>query len=200
MKVTRIPVSKVLANVESVLLNMTDNPDFPTPNPTLSIVKTQKDELALAVSTAIDGSKAEKAIVPEKLRKLILTMRTLQAYVESIANSNANIGRGEQVVLGAGMAVKVFTPRQKRVFNLKNNTLKGSITAFCPRTKKDILFEFEHTLTPDDETSYISSGQFPSAKRIISDLQSCSKCYVRWASITSKGRGDWSAPKSITVT
>ncbi len=191
-------VATVIATVESIVLKMTTNTNFTTPTPTLTTVTGLKDDLKAAAADAANGSKAAKALVKVKLRSLKLSMKTLRAYVETIANANALTA--EQVALSSGMGVKAVTPRQKRIFTVLNTDILGAVKVFCPRKKGDVAFEFEYTTTPADERSYVSTGPKASATRTVPDLESVKEYWFRWAAITKTGRGSWSDPISITVT
>ena len=196
--ITRIPVTSVPSKVESVLVKMKNNPKFINPKPPLAQVETENEDLIQAIAKAKDGSKTDKAKVPEKLYKLKLSISTLMGYVETTANSNAAIA--SSVIASSGMDEKRFTPRKKKIFEVKNTDSSGNIKVWCPRTKKDIVFGFEYTQTPDDESFFVPAEFSPAASRIITDLIAGKRCYIRWASITSTGQTDWSDVISIMVT
>ena len=197
LKITRISVSAVIAKVESVLVKMKNNPNFINPNPPLATIDKENGELISALAKAKDGSKADKALVWVKLRKIRLSMNTLKSYVESTANNNAVTA--SEVIVSSGMDEKTFTPRKKRIFEVKNTNTSGTVKIWCPRTKKDFVFGFEYSLTPDIESSFVPVGFSPSASRTISKLISCKRYYFRWATITSAGTSDWSDVISIIV-
>jgi len=190
LKLRRKSVAVVLSMVESVIKKMTDNPNFVSIEPPLSQIEEEKEELKNAFAIARDGSKAQKATVKVKLRKLMLSMTTLKSYVQTIAN--ADVENGEEVALSSGMYLKGFTPRPKRKFSVKNTNLSGTVKVICPRTKGDIMFQCQYTTTPDNEASYIETDITPAATRTISGLVRGKRYYFRWASITSTGRSAWS--------
>lgn len=196
-KISRISVSAVTLKVNSVLVKMKNNPNFINPKPPLATIEAENEELISALAKAKDGSKADKAVVFEKLYKIKLSISTLLGYIESTANSNAETA--SSVIISSGMDEKTFTPRKKKIFEVKNTDVSGTIKVWCPRTKKDLVFGFEYTQTPDDESSFVSAGFKPAASRIITDLVSGKRYYIRWASINSTGQTDWSDWKSIIV-
>ena len=100
-------VLKFIAGVDSVIEKMTGNTSFTTPNPSLADITMQKDALVTAAADAKDGSKEQKADVKVKARALRLAMRTLGAYVETVAKENPLTA--EKVALCSGMGVKRFT-------------------------------------------------------------------------------------------
>jgi hypothetical protein len=197
LKLRKLSVATMLKNVESILEKMTDNDNFVTPNPPLATIETQKEELRTANATATGGSRADRAMVKGKRRALYLSLKTLAYYVEALANTTASTA--ENVVKSSGMDLKKFTPRPKRVFTVVNTKESGVIKTWCPRAKKDVMFDFEYTRTPADIASYIPTGPLPAATRIIPKLISGQKYYFRWSAFTKDGRKDWSDFMGIVV-
>ena len=196
-KLTRIPMAEVITTVDSILLKMTANPKFPDPEPSLPVIRRQRLQLINIVAKAKDGATADKAAVKVKLRRLLLSMTTLKAYVQTIANADA--ATAEQVVESSGLTVQRFTPRQKRTFGVTNTTARGTVKAVCPRTKKDVMFLFSYTTTPENEASYVKTEPSPAATAIISGLKSRERYYFRWATITAKGQTAWSQVMDTVV-
>ena len=197
LKLGRLSVANVVRTVESVVEKMTTNTHFTTPNPTLATITTQKDELRDAAAAALNGSTAQKALVKVKLRTLLLSMDTLRAYVQTVANSNAETA--EEVALSSGMSVKRVTPRKKRVFTAVNTNLPGQVKVFTGRVNGATMYEFEFTATPGDDKSWESAGVNTSATRIVSYLTSVTEYSFRWCSISKDGRSAWSNVITLVV-
>ena len=193
----RQSVPKLIEGVGSVIEKMTDNDNFVLPNPPLATVITQKKALEDAVALAKDGNKADKADVKVKKRALKLTMRTLGYYVQTTANSNVDTAHA--VVISSGMSVQRFNPRKKRVFTAKNTLVSGVVKVFTGLVDKGIMFDFEYTQTPNDESSYVSAGLKKRASRTIPGLESGKTYYFRWRVYFSKSQSDWSEPISLVV-
>jgi len=190
-------VLKFIGGVESVIEKMTGNTNFVTPLPSLADITLLKDALATAAADAKDGSKEQKADVKVKARALRLAMRTLGAYVETIANENPLTA--SKVALSSGMGVKRFTPRKKPLFQATNSAVSGIVKVFTGRVAKGVIYDFEYTLTPDDVTTYVSAGLQPSATRTIAELESGKTYWFRWQVYFIKGASDWSDPISLVV-
>ena len=67
------------------------------------------------------------------------------------------------------------------------------------RVAKGIMYDFEYTQTPDDESTYVSAGIAPSATRTIEDLVSGKTYWFRWQVYLMDGTSDWSDPISLMV-
>ncbi len=197
LKLAGLPAATVISMVESILLKMTGNTNFTTPNPPLATITTEKDELVDAVADAQNGSRAAKAVVKVKLRTLMLSMATLRAYVQTVANTNAETA--EEVALSSGMDVKRINPRARRQFTVVNTALPGQLKTYTGRVKNASSYDFEYKKTNSADEEYVSAGVLPSATRIISDLTSGVEYQVRWCSISKDGRSAWSSPINIIV-
>ncbi len=184
------PVAVVLSMVDSVLKKMENNPNFTNPEPPLSVINQEREDLKNTLAIATDGTKAQKAAVKVKLRQLKLSMTTLKSYVQTTANADAE--NGERIALSSGMSLKGFTPRPKRTFSVTNTPQSGTVKAICPRTKKDIMFQFQYSRTPEIESSFVSTDPLMAATHIISGLIKGQTYFFRWATITTKGKGKWS--------
>ena len=75
---SNLSVSKLVDAVESILGKMTGNISFPLPTPDLATVEKAKNNLRDAVAKAKKGSVADKALVPEMRRTLMLLMFPLR--------------------------------------------------------------------------------------------------------------------------
>ena len=198
LKFSSLNTAKLIEAVNSVLLKMTSNSNFPTPDPPLATITTQVTVLEKAAANAKNGTKAAKAQVPVERRALMLMMKTLKAYVETIANGDAVTA--EQVALTSGMSVKKVTAPPKRKFSVKNLAISGMVKLTCPRNKGDKMFDYCYTITPDDLTSYINIGPLTKVTRTVDGLGVGKKYYFRYRYFTKEGASDWSDAINIIIT
>ncbi len=197
LKLSRLSVANVVETVESILSKMAGNANFTTPNPSLASIGLEKDDLKATAAAAQNGSRAAKALVKVKLRILLLSMSTLRAYVQTVANTDASTA--EQVALSSGMGVKRITPRGKRIFTVRNTTIPGQVKMFTGRVKHATAYDFEYKKATDTDAGYVSAGILPSATRTVSGLISTTPYSFRWCSISKTGRSAWSNIITIVV-
>lgn len=195
LKLNGLAAAKVIKIVNAIVTKMTGNVNFTTPNPTLPSITTQVGVVSTALSNATN--KPTRAVLAVQLRLLMLMMTTLRAYVQTVANVNAETA--EAVVLSSGMDVKKITPRQKRIFNVVNTLISGTVKAGCPKVKGGRAYAFQYTSTPEDPKSMISAGILPAAECTVEDLVSGTEYTFYYASITKTGQSDWSDGISIVV-
>ena len=198
LKASRLSIAKLVEYVESILLKMKGNLNFPTPAPDLITIGKATDALKDAASDAAQGSKAAKALVIVKRRELMLLLEPLRAYVQSTANDDAPTA--EQVAISSGMFVKKMNPIPVRTFKVVNTTTSGTVKITCPKNKGDITFDYQYTTTPDDVKSFVSIGALPKVTRLISKLTVGVKYSFRYSAINKDGQSDWSNLIVITVT
>src|SRR3569833_4432082 len=102
---SRLSDSEFRTFAKSVLLKMTDNDNFPTPQPTLVVVGGDIADFDTALGNAKDGSKQQTSIKNDKRAALDATLKQLAAYVELVANDD------ETILLSSGFElVKEPTP------------------------------------------------------------------------------------------
>ena len=198
LKMSRLSVANIIAAVESILVKMEGNTNFTTPNPDLILISKQKDDLKNTAASADKGNKADKALVPVKKRTLILSMSLLRAYVQDVANSNAETAVA--VATSSGMQVTEMKPRKPRIFSVKNLIQEGAVKVICPREKGDVTFEFAYTPTPLVVASYINIGALPKSTRTIMALSVGIKYSFTYRVTTKDGTSDWSDVITMIVT
>ncbi len=86
---------------KSIVIAMTGNANFTTPNPSLAAVTTGANNLDSAITAAADGGKSKTLAMNTKETALNDLLTQLGAYVENIANGN------ETIIRSAGMDARV---------------------------------------------------------------------------------------------
>jgi hypothetical protein len=80
--------AKLITDSRGIVADMTDNPHYPTPTPTLAVVTTAINDFETAVTNAEDGGKTLTAIKREKRAALEQLMRQLASYVQVACNGD----------------------------------------------------------------------------------------------------------------
>jgi fibronectin type III domain protein len=86
---------------KSIVIDMTGNSNFTTPNPSLAAVTTGANNLDSAITAAADGGKSKTLAQNTKETALDNLLTQLGAYVENIANGD------ETIIRSAGMDARV---------------------------------------------------------------------------------------------
>jgi hypothetical protein len=87
----RQPDATLFVSVNTILLSMTGNADYPAPSPSLPVVQTALDEFNSAVTDAADGGKSLTARKNSKRKALVLLVRALACYVQAACNGDYTI-------------------------------------------------------------------------------------------------------------
>ncbi len=147
----RLDTKDTLGKIEmgkTVLLKMTGNSNFPTPNPDLPAFKTVVGACEAALTAAINGSKQQKAELVEAEALLEANLVQLAAYVDNIANGS------ETLILGAGFETEkaqtqATVPAQPLLRKVVNTGIPLALKLFWARVKFATTYQVEQN---DSET------------------------------------------------
>src|SRR5690606_3592997 len=103
--------TKLDTEAENVYTKLTDNADFPSPMPELTVLETHLSEYREALAEAALGDREKVILKNRKRGQLEHTLRSLALYVEHAADGD------EALILTAG-------------FSLRKTTQGGSDTPF----------------------------------------------------------------------
>jgi hypothetical protein len=79
---------RLIGDVQGAINGLTDNPNFPTPAPTLKTVTTALTAFIDAVAAAVNGGRVETAAKKARRAELVSLMRQLAAYVTLTADGD----------------------------------------------------------------------------------------------------------------
>jgi len=85
---SKIPVTQLIANTRHYVTSMTGNTHFPTPSPDLASVTTQVNLLETDYNISLTRVKGSVSKMRAEQKKLIIQLKALAAYVESVANAD----------------------------------------------------------------------------------------------------------------
>src|SRR5258708_19538283 len=88
MGLSRLPIEKKIGKTRFIVTSMTGNVNFTTPSPTLVTITNNVNALENATIAAKGGGKDETANKYAKEAILDLSLSSLAAYVEAIANAS----------------------------------------------------------------------------------------------------------------
>jgi hypothetical protein len=193
----RLNPSDKVSLARHVILNMTDNPNFLNPVPSIPSVIAAANALH-TTQAALDGSKLKTALRNTAEEALDKKMRQLQAYVISVADGDKGI------ILSSGMDLadertKMALPGSPTSITLKLGMFEGSIDIRWKGFKRSRLYRVEMSTSPMQEDSWELAGTTTKQKITISKLKSGEVYFFRIICTTSAGDGPPSERHAIKV-
>jgi hypothetical protein len=159
--------SDFLTFAKSVLVSMTDNANFPTPQPTLIVVGTAITDYETALANAADGGKTETAIKNQQRAALDATLKQLASYVELVA------GDDEAKLLSSGFELtKNPTPAgplgAAQNFRVEAGD-KGQLKLVCEANRLARVYKMGHKQVGDTAWTEVDST---SSRLLLTGLES----------------------------
>lgn len=195
LKLQKLNVPGKVEKAKFIVLSMTGNAYFPGPNPVLSVITTDANNLETASAAAEGGGKTLTADMHSKEDTLVRDLTTLGAYVESIANTPANLSNAVAVITSAGMDVKQTHSHGPTQFHAELTGVAGEVklrTAFV----QGIIYHWQQST---DNANWTEIGVSRKGSFIRDELTSETKYYFRVAIEDNSGMGPWSDSVSILV-
>ena len=184
--------------VRDIISKMTDNDNFPTPNPTLIDLTKKSDALAKAEMAARDGGMTLKKDMYLKRADLELNMKLLSTYVYSTSLGDVSI----MMTSGIPLTSDETTPPLHRDFWLKAGPRPGEVEAFCKvmtKAKAYIWMYYVGATETTLEKDWIFGSGTTRTRITITDLDSQTKVWIRVCGITKDGLTPWLTAEHIIV-
>jgi hypothetical protein len=191
-----LSVLEKVARARLFVIRITGNSYFPSPNPAMAAVSTAANNLEAAALLAKDGGRAARANMRAKEAILDSLLKTLGAYVESIAN--ADLSNAQTIVLSAGMDFHRYGRRSKDELEVRTTGKPGELR-ITHRAVKNCTYEFQMTLDPSNEASYKRIYAGTRGTFVVRGLTSGTCPSFRGCVITADGVGPWTDVKSAYV-
>jgi len=201
LELARKSVEQLLNYSNNVVTSVNTNPFFATPHPSLADISTAISELTTAAAAAIAGSQVETTERNVKRLTLENLLTEFGHYVEDVANEPGNAVPEDlpiQIIESAGMKVKRATIRQKQIFAVVAGRLDGSLVATAETVKRG-FHEWQYTITPLNESSWIIATPTTRAKIILSGLTRGQLVYVRHRAVLKSGPENWAVANAVIV-
>jgi hypothetical protein len=188
-------VPALITYAQGIVKAMTGNPSFPSPNPALAAVNDAVNELQAAETAALARTKGAVATRNEKRTVLIRLLEQLKAYVQTVADANAD--SGASIVQGAGMGMRKTTVRGAHVFGAKAGPVSGSAKVVAATAARRASYEWEYSV--DGGKTWVTAPTTLQAKTMVTGLTPGATVQFRYRPVTKSGEGDWSQPTSLIV-
>lgn len=187
---------EIVALGRRVAASLTNNPDFPNPQPPLATLTAAIDDLETAVGD-LDRSKQETAtkvsIKDDKQAAAVALLRQSAAFVEAVGGDN------ESLILSAGMEVRsAASPSQPPAapgdLSTSEGDHEGEVDLHWNKIKGAKSYEIQRSPDPPTATSWQHAAVSAKSSATISGLTSGTRYWFRVAAITSAGQSGWSDP------
>ena len=189
LRLSRLSIPKKIAKARFIVISMAGNVNFVTPNPTLATITTNTNALETASIAAAGGGVDETANMRAKEVILDLSLDSLGAYVEGLANANPI--NAEAIILSAGMDVKGHPIHVAREFHVEGTGNPGEVR-LATKHARYATFIFQMTTDPNNANSWIVIAQSTRAKFLKTGLLSGTRYHFRTAVVDKHGQGPWS--------
>ena len=177
---------------KTIVLKMTGNDNFPSPDPDLLTISSKAVACSNAYDAALNGSKQQKSELTQAETKLIAILDRVASYVDNIAAGN------ETIILSAGLQTQVDStpaavPDAPLLSKLVNNNVPLSLKASWNKVEfaKAYLIEQNNTETLEEDKWQLVAVQ-TQRTIIVAGLTSGSKYAFRVKALGIKGFGMYS--------
>jgi hypothetical protein len=196
LKLPKYEVPLYVSRARHIVQSMTGNSWFPSPRPTLPTVQLAIEALAEAEAATQGGGKEQTSTRDRKHIELRTLLEQLLAYVQSIADANAE--HAPSIIEGAGMYVKKFPPGGRRGLRLKDGRVSGEVDASTDQAGDRAGYEW--ALSLDECVTWMPLPVTTKTRTTITGLPLGARVWVRYRASVKSVAGDWSEPVSIIVT
>jgi hypothetical protein len=173
-----------------IVAAMTDNPAFPSPDPSLAIVTAAIDGLDNAQVARLAGTRGTVAARNQKRQALDEVLAQLKAYVQTVADADSETA--VSVIESAGMRVARYQPARKKLFSVRDGSVSGSVVLTAQRAARQAAYHWQYSL--DGGTTWQEITITLTAKTSMSGLTPGSRVLFRYRAVTRRGMGDFCQP------
>ena len=171
---------------ENVVLNMTDNANFPKPNPTIASLQEAITAFSEAMAAAIDGGRIRIAERKQARKVLEGLMIQLSSYVMMTANGDVNIliSSGLDMFKEPETSAPLETPQAPELSSGANT---GEVLVKVAVVKGARSYFFEYTADPLSDSSAWQQVVDTRSKLLITGLPAGKKYWFRVTAIGLRG-------------
>ena len=189
--------TELLLFAKAVLIALTGNASFPSPNPTLANFGNDVAALDQAQTSAATRAKGAAEARNAKRLKVKQDLHSLRDYVQNVVEtSQVSNSVAAAMIVSAGFAVKIVTAPYKPTFVVENAVLPGSVTLAARRVAPNATYSWQWS---SDGTNWSSAPDTVKASTVISGLTSAHVYSFRFRALSRKGQTDWSQIVSLLV-
>jgi hypothetical protein len=183
-------IHNVIAFAGHVVQSMTDNPDFPSPTPTLASVQVDIDALARAQSTVRSRTFGSAKARDASLAAVRVDLASLKAYVQTLAHG-ADVDVAAQLIASAGFFVKKRGVHPKQRAAAIPGPVSGSVRLTAPFAGKRAAYAWQ---VSEASGPWMPLPDTTQASTRVDSLTPGRIYRFQVRALTRVGRGDWSEP------
>lgn len=191
----RLPLADKIIKSRQIVANLTDNPDFPTPNPPLAHITTSIDALEAKVVETQAARQAARALTAEQNDmedQLDREIDQLGGHIESAS------GGDEAKIIAAGVSVRATATSREvgapAAFSLTEGDHNRELKSHWDRVEGARSYVLERSLDPPTETSWVHEKVVTTSSTTITGLTSGVRYWFRVAAVGKGGQSGWSDP------
>ena len=190
---TSLPLIMFAKKVHGAVLN---NPNFPNPNPPLSVVAAHINEFEDAESKAASRTKGAAAFRDAKKRRLLDDLNQLQAYVQSVVTEGMTPAEAAAVIESAFMSVRKTPPRSIPEVSAKCGDVSGKVVLAAKAVAQESVYAWEYSV---DQSKWTPVTETMKSRTEVSGLTPACIYYFRYRALTRAGWQDYSHVVSLVV-
>jgi hypothetical protein len=198
---SRLSIPEKIARARQIVLSMTGNAHFTTPQPSLAVITAATDELEQAESdtqAARQEAKTKTTIRNTKEDGLTRLVSQEGGYVTAVAAGD------EAVIQSAGMDVRATpgtssAPTQPQALGATAGDHDGEMDLSWDPVVEAASYVIETSPDPPTATSWKHQGVSTKSSFTVTGLQSGSRIWFRVAAINASGQSGWSDPATKIV-
>ncbi len=188
-------VKNVITFAQNVASALTNNPHFPTPNPSLATLQADVAALNVAETAVLSRTKGAVEARDAKLAIVRSDLENLKAYVQTVA-ATASPSDADAIIESSGLTIRKVTLHDKAALAAKQGSVTGTVNLVAKAAAKRAAYTWQYSVDQKTWTTVPSTIQ---SKAGVSGLTAGTMYYFRVQSITGAGVGDWSQVVSLLV-
>lgn len=189
----QLPVAQKIEKARAIVTAMTNNPNFTSPVPALSVITTDANNLEAAALAAEGGGRTQTANMHAKEEILVRDLLALTAYVQVIANNNPQ--NAEAIITSANMNVKASASHGPASFKAVQTDNAGEVKLRIAYVRAAIY----HWQMSTDQVNWTEVGVTRKGSFVKGGLNTGTRYYFRVAIETDSGIGPFNDPVSLLV-
>jgi len=172
---------------KEIILKLTNNPNFPSTQPTLEVFTEIYNAYSTALSKATSRDKDAVAIKKAAKVRLVASMRLLAISIENqcMGDRVKMVNSGFDLASDGENVPALAAPES---FNVQEGLNAGEIRSILTGTGKAISYLHEYSLTPPNVNTIWTSHAASTADQTLKGLPHSTRVYFRAAMIGSKNQ------------
>jgi hypothetical protein len=173
-----------------------NNPTFPNPVPTLSVLETHIDELEDAEAKAASRSPGAVELRDAKKRRLQEDLVLLRAYVQSVVSDGMTPAEAVAAIESAHMSVKKAYTRSIPEVSVKSADISGEVRLAAKAVAPGAMYVWEYSV---DQSNWTALPEMMRSRTELSGLTPECVYYFRFRALTRAGWRGYSQVVSFIV-